>query len=178
MRFERRDAAVRRFVIRPLTADRVEQAFPVVQSALRALPLARWRAYARRLAKSRSAGVLAAFDEQGYIAGLFSFEVDRDLRHGRVLRVRHLVAVDLIDPGPVLGALLQAIEETAVQRRCDRILIAQAPRTHDRSLDRLLAGHGYGMETVVFGKPVGGNQAPALAASERRDVDATYHDLH
>lgn len=117
-------AEVRAFSIRPVTADLVEQAFPVVQAAAPDVTLEQWRAYAVGSAGEGASGLTGAFNEQDYIVGLFAYQREPHLQHGRILRICHLAAVDLVDAEPVLLALLQAIDDLAKQRGCGAILMA------------------------------------------------------
>ena len=148
-------SALRSFLIRPLTPDLIERAFPVVQSALPDLSLDRWRAYAERVAEDPSGGITVALDEQGYVAGLFAFQALPDLRNGLVLAVRDLIAVDLVSPEPVTAALLDAIDSTAARRGCTLVLMS-AP-TGDAPVPPLFAAHGYRRDPAQFckGRPAG-----------------------
>lgn len=143
-------SALRSFLIRPLTPDLIERAFPVVQSALPELSLDRWRAYAERIAEDPSGGITVALDEQGYVAGLFAFHALPDLRNGLVLVVRDLIAVDLVNPDPVTAALLGAIDSTAAQRGC-ALVVMSAP-ADAASLPPLFTARGYRRDPAMICK--------------------------
>ena len=115
---------MRAFSIRPVTADLVEQAFPVVQAAAPDVTLEQWRAYATGSPEEGTTGLTGAFNEQDYIVGLFAYQREQHLHYGRILRICHLAAVDLVDAEPVLLALLQAIDDLAQSRGCGAILMA------------------------------------------------------
>lgn len=117
-------AEVRAFSIRPVTADLVAQAFPVVQAAVPDVTLEQWRAFATNPPGENGMGLVGVFNEQGYIVGLFAYRREPHLQHGHILRICHLAAVDLVDSEPVLQALLQAIEDQAKAQDCSAILMA------------------------------------------------------
>lgn len=117
-------AEVRAFSIRPVTADLVEQAFPVVQAAAPGVTLEQWRAFASGSSEEAATGLIGAFNEQNYIVGLFAYQREQHLHYGRILRICHLAAVDLVDAEPVLLALLQAIDDLAQLQGCGAILMA------------------------------------------------------
>jgi hypothetical protein len=147
---------VRHLKIRPLTAERVTQAFPLIQVALPAVTLAAWRAFAAALmtgGAARDSGILAVTDERNYIAGLCSYRVVPDLVHGRLLDAGHFLAFDLFDRRPVAEALAEGIEVMARDRGCS-VVHTQLPRRNDtpcepgNGLAELLAARGHRVETL------------------------------
>jgi hypothetical protein len=147
---------VRHLKIRPLTTERITQAFPLIQAALPAVTLAAWRAFAAALmtgGAARDSGILAVTDERNYIAGLCSYRVVPDLVHGRLLDAGHFLAFDLIDRRPVAEALAEGIEAMARDRGCSAVH-TQLPRRNDTlsqpgdGLGELLAACGHRVETL------------------------------
>ncbi len=147
---------MRHLKTRPLDAERVSQAFPLIQAALPAVTLAAWRAFAAALmtgGAARDSGILAVTDERNYIAGLCSYRVVPDLVHGRLLDAGHFLAFDLFDRRPVAEALAEGIEVMARDRGCSAVH-TQLPRRNDtpsepgNGLAELLAARGHRVETL------------------------------
>ena len=147
---------MRHLKIRPLTTERVTQAFPLIQTALPAVTLAAWRAFAATLiagGAARNSGILAVTDERNYIAGLCSYRVVPDLVHGRLLDAGHFLAFDLIDRRPVAEALAVGIEAMARDRGCSAVH-TQLPRRHDTlsepgdGLGEMFAARGHRVEIL------------------------------
>ncbi len=142
--------------IRPLSAERVTQAFPLIQAALPAVTLAAWRAFAAALmtgGAARDSGILAVTDERNYIAGLCSYRVVPDLVHGRLLDAGHFLAFDLFDRRPVAEALAEGIEVMARDRGCSAVHTQLARRNDTLSepgdgLGELFAARGHRVETL------------------------------
>ena len=135
-----------RYIVKSLDPRRIDLAFPVVQSSYPKLGLERWRDYARAMLAggvdtagmamagaaggdpkvvtmphAQPAGIVVAQIGQGYIHGLFTYQVANNLCHGRVLQVDVFVALSLFDPTAAAEALLAEVERVARQHRCDAI---------------------------------------------------------
>ena len=142
---------------RPLSAARVIQAFPLIQTALPGVTLAAWRDFAAALGDARGGaregGILAVTDGSDYIAGLCSYRLIPDLVHGRLLDVGHFLAFDLLDRRPVAEALADAIESLARERGCTAVHTHLppgngAPPDPGSGLSGLLAARGYRVESL------------------------------
>ena len=150
--------------IRPLSAERVTQAFPLIQTALPEVTLAAWRAFAAALisgadtrgdalGNAREGGILAVTDGRNYIAGLCSYRVVPDLVHGRLLDAGHFLAFDMLDRRPVAEALAAALEALARERGCSAVHThlphgnATPPDSGD-GLSGLLAARGHRIESL------------------------------
>lgn len=148
-------AGLRAFSIRPVTADLVGQAFPVVQAAAPDVTLEQWRAFATNPPGENGMGLVGVFNEQDYIVGLFAYRREPHLQHGRILRICHLAAVDLVDSEPVLQALLQAIEDQAKAQDCSAILMA-TPASYLKVaahwMHPLFAARGYLLDSTQIRK--------------------------
>lgn len=119
---------MRQLHVKQLTADRLQQAFPLLQSRDPGLSLDRWLSYAGALVPSptgkdrpQDCGVMAVENEQGYIAALFTYRCDLDLRHGRLLTAENFVALDLLNPEACACALGEALENLALQLGCKAV---------------------------------------------------------
>ncbi len=144
----------------PLSAARVIQAFPLIQTALPGVTLAAWRDFAAAQmhggitrAGDQEGGILAVTDRRGYIAGLGSYRLVPDLVHGRLLDAGHFLAFDLLDRQPVAEALAAAVEALARERGCTagHTHLPQrndAPPDPGRGLSGLLTARGYRVESL------------------------------
>lgn len=137
----------RQYIVKHLPADRVSQAFPLVQSASGDLSLEKWRSYvAVRSAPGGviphgGGGVVSVENAQGYIHGLFDYRIDVDLGCGRTLVCENVVALDLLNAKPVLAALFDAMDSLAKEHRCQAVHVS-VPRTGVALVPRLKdAGH-------------------------------------
>lgn len=115
----------RRFTVKPLPASRIDTVFPLVQAAMPGLTLAHWRQFAANAAtptgSATSPGILVVENERGYIQGFCTFRVQHDLRHGTIIAVDDLVALDLVNGEAVAAALVQALEERARRLGCGAV---------------------------------------------------------
>jgi hypothetical protein len=113
------------FIIGVLSREQLPAVYPLVREAVPALSLASWLRYARPLTGSRRAGqcgIIAARREgRAYPCGIFCYRVDEDLALGRVLVADHFVAVDLLDPGAVLAALVEQLDVLAHRLNCKAV---------------------------------------------------------
>ncbi len=154
--------------VRPLSAACINQAFPLIQTALPGVTLAAWRDFAAALISgtdaqgdapgdargdAREGGILAVADERNYIAGLCSYRVVPDLFHGRLLDAGHFLAFDLLDRRPVAEALAEALEVLARERGCAAVHThlpyrTAAPTEPGDGLSGLLAARGHRVESL------------------------------
>ncbi len=129
---------MRQLRIRPLTAERIAQAFPLVQMSLPQVTLDAWCDFAAALVAqgaSAATGIILVVGERDTIAGLCSYRVDHDLVHGRLLSAEHFLAFDLLDRRAVARALAEGLEGLARQHQCTAIH-TQLPRRGDAAPDR------------------------------------------
>ena len=153
---------VRSFTAAPLTAADVGVAFPLIRAALPGIDLEAWRSFARGVVDQPSpypAGGVGLRNEAGYLCGVLTYRIDRDLRHGTALNVDLFAALDVTGEEAATRALLQAAEETARELRCS------AGRVSLDGPPELAAGRfstvGYHAKSTVFCKAVGPPPAAA-----------------
>ncbi|HWI29725.1 MAG TPA: hypothetical protein VN668_22305 [Stellaceae bacterium] len=111
----------RSFAAAPLTIDDIGVAFPLIRAALPDIDLSAWRSFARGLVDLPSpypTGGVALRNEGGYLCGVLTYRIDRDLRHGTTLNVDVFAALDVTGEEAAMRALLQAAEEKARELRC------------------------------------------------------------
>ena len=121
------------YVAKPLGRRQIDQAFPIVQTIAPDLGMERWRAFAAAVitagdvgakpdsGASRPRGIMTVQNPRGYIHGLFSYMVQENLRHGRVLSVDNFIVLDLFDLAGAAEALLDAMDRTAAALGCKAI---------------------------------------------------------
>ncbi|HXQ68723.1 MAG TPA: hypothetical protein VN980_19315 [Alphaproteobacteria bacterium] len=111
------------FAVRALRESELPQAFPLVHALIPRLRLEAWLRYAQTLGEldGARAGVMSAFDEQGYICGLFCYRMETGLEHGPKLLIEHACALDIVDRQGAIDALLGAIDDLARALFCAQI---------------------------------------------------------
>ncbi len=139
---------------RPLTPERVAQAFPLIQIALPAVNLEDWREFAAPLARAQGPaddGIITVVSEQVDFVGLCCYRVTQDLRHGAVLLANHFLILDLFGQQAVVRALADAVESLARERRCTAIhtsLPETVVKGADDWLVRILRSRGHRVESL------------------------------
>lgn len=99
--------------------------FPLVREVLPGLDLKAWLRFARNAARrsqSAQSGIVVAYrDQRVFPCGMFTWRREADLAHGPLLVAEHFIAVDVLDPEPVMAALVEALDRLAVQLGCAAI---------------------------------------------------------
>jgi len=131
------------YVAKPLARRQIDQAFPVVQTIAPDLGVERWRAFAAavlaaaeletgdtpparstgqgvepRGVMAEPCGIMTVQNARGYIHGLFSYAVEENLRHGRVLEIDNFIVLDLFDLAGAAEELLRAMDVLAGELGC------------------------------------------------------------
>lgn len=152
----------RHFIARQLVPDRVDDAFPIARAAVPGLTLERWRVFAgESVAVADGAtppGIMVVENDRGYIQGLCTYRLQHDMRHGTILTVDDLVALDLVDDGAVATALVDALESRARACGCSaiRLHLAEDAKARPNSpvLYEFLKRNGHAVDAVRLVKPV------------------------
>ena len=152
------------YIARRLTKNRVEQAYPLVQTASEDISLEKWHAYADAHLKRSSTGekgIVCVENEQGYIHGLLGFRVDMTLRWGRTLICEHLIALHLVNAEPIITAIIDKMDILARDLKCEAIHVTglQAYSTARTIHPGLLLNVGYELETIGYGRRFEASQA-------------------
>jgi hypothetical protein len=133
------------FSIGVLSRDELRAVYPLVREAVPDLELSDWLRFASQLTGSRRGehcGIVAASREgRTFPSGLFCYRVDVDLTLGKVLVADHFVAVDLLDPGAVLAALVDELDELAKRLGCTAVRSLVHGGTPDPAERLDAAGH-------------------------------------
>jgi hypothetical protein len=145
----------------PLTSERVQQAFPVIQTVMPDLTLDCWSGFANEyLEPDRQVrqphGIIAAENESGLIIGLAAYRRGADLRQGAVLIAEHLIAVDLLACQPIILRLTEALEQIAADSNCSAIQLVLTEKWDDDSwLVRMLLDRDYHVLSLSLCKSAG-----------------------
>ncbi len=113
------------FIIDVLSRDQVRSVYPLIRETVPTIDLPTWLRFARQLTGARRAmqcGIVAARRAgRVFPCGLFCYRVEDDLKLGKVLIADHFVAVDLLDPGAVLAALVEELDGLAKRLGCQAV---------------------------------------------------------
>ncbi|WP_282605521.1 hypothetical protein [Pelagibius sp. Alg239-R121] len=109
-----------------MTADRMAQAFPLVQLVNPNLSFEGWQRYAAYRTQSdvkEPSGILLIEDGSEHIAGLFGYLIDLHLQYGRVLVARDLVTLALFEHqrNQALRTIVETLDELAATHSCSAI---------------------------------------------------------
>ena len=147
------------YIARRLTKDRVEQAYPLVQTASEEVSLEQWHAYADAYLKrdgkcGGESGIVSVVNEQGYIHGLLGFRIDMTLRWGRTLIREHLIALHLVNAAPIITTIIEEMENLARDLGCEAIHVTgqQAYSTARTIHPGSLLNVGYELESIGFSR--------------------------
>jgi hypothetical protein len=154
--------AVRDIKTIPLTSERVQQAYPVIQTVMPDLTLGCWSGFASEYLEPdqqvrQPHGILAAENEGGLIIGLAAYRRGADLRQGAVLIAEHLIAVDLLACQPIILSLTEKLEEIAAGCGCSAIqLVLTEKWDEDSWLVRMLLDRGHKVQSLSLYKTING----------------------
>jgi len=113
------------FTCHILTQDQALLVYPLVREAMPSLGLKAWLSFAKQLTNPRRSaqeGIMVVQRQPRPLpCGLFLYHREQDLVHGPILVAEHFVAVDVLDPEPVLRALLNALDSLAARLECTAI---------------------------------------------------------
>jgi hypothetical protein len=113
------------FIIDLLGRDQIRSVYPLIREAVATIDLSNWLRFARQFTGARRAGqcgiVTVRREGRAFPCGLFCYRVEEDLNLGKVLTADHFVAVDLLDPGAVLAALVKELDVLAERLGCQAV---------------------------------------------------------
>jgi len=155
----------KKFVVKPLGEGKVLQAYPLIQSAVPELSMEQWLDYVHTIGERKAsgeagcAGVMSVQNGDGYIYGLYCHAVEADLHHGRVLKVRNLVAANLYDSAGIIDRLMDSIVSVARANDCTAVHV-DLPDSARRGSDpvdgvvSMFKGAGFRIESVALCRPL------------------------
>lgn len=107
--------------------DQVRTVYPLVRETVAGLDLKSWVVFARRIAHPRRAtqtGILAVTRAgRSLPCGVFLYHREAQLTGGAVLVAEHFVALDVVDPQPVVQALVRELDALAKRLGCTAIRV-------------------------------------------------------
>lgn len=131
--------------VTPLAADQIDIAYPLARQAAPGLRMAAWRRHARAAlgaARTGRGGIMVARREgRVHPCGMVCYRREAELGGGAVLVASHLVALDILDPRPVLATLVAALEGLSRELRCGAVRAAVASECRDVGFVLAAAGH-------------------------------------
>lgn len=131
-------AVLANYRVRPLTPERIPEAYPVVAFLDAELTAQRWADYACAVlgpdGDSESHGILTLEDRQGRIVGLSAYAIRPDLHRRRVMVIENFAVVTLLGGQQAASILLTAMEQLARQRACQCLAVSLLEEGAPRSL--------------------------------------------
>ena len=153
----------------PLTAhivppDQVRTVYPLARETVPGLDLKTWVAFAQRITHPRrgtQSGIIAVSRRgRGLPCGMFLYRCEKQLPAGALLVAEHFVALDVLDPEPVVQALIAELDSLAERLGCSGIRVLVPG--DDSLLREGLQAAGHRPRAVALGKPVDGAAAPSV----------------
>ncbi|HEX9771457.1 MAG TPA: hypothetical protein VGA50_19955 [Kiloniellales bacterium] len=136
----RRSLVLARYSVRPLTPERIPEAFPTVAFLDDEVTAERWSDYANAIVgpngQDDGHGIMTLQDPQNRIVGLSAYTIRADLQRGRVLVVENFAVAALIGARQAAATLLAAMEQLARDRDCRCLAVSLVDRKVRRSPDR------------------------------------------
>ena len=127
LRLPYKSAMVDALVVRPLERRQIAQAFPLVRAILPETSLSRWTDFARththERAERAARGIMAAQNQGGYIAGIFTHEARDELALGRTLTIGNLMVADFPGRDGTVDYLIDGMDSLANLRGCVAITV-------------------------------------------------------
>ncbi|MBN8872828.1 MAG: hypothetical protein J0H67_08335 [Rhodospirillales bacterium] len=158
--------------VESLRPDQIHAVYPLIREAVPHLALADWVRFARALTSGRRAGhtgiVAARREGRSYPCGLFCYRVDQDLECGKVLIAEHFVAVDLLDPGAVLAALVAELD--SLGRRFECAAVRSVVHGAEPEVSGGLTAAGHAPEGTLLLKSLRSGAKPRRSGAKPRET--------
>ena len=132
------------FLCQPLYSEDARTAYPLVREAEPDVDLESWLSFVKRTAKpaaARTGIMVATRSGQRFPSGLFCYRCHEDLALGSVITADYFVAVDILDPTPVVGAMLRELETLGERLKCHAVRSVVHARAERLSFCLLDCGH-------------------------------------
>jgi hypothetical protein len=114
-------------IVESLSRSAIPTAFPLVHLVTPELDLQAWRRFAISALDRRRgtlAGILVAkHDTHRHLSGLVCYRRELDLVQGRVMQARNLIGIDILDPKPIISALINGVAALARSGDCSKVRI-------------------------------------------------------
>jgi hypothetical protein len=142
---------MREFHVSPLPPADARIAYPLVRAWAPEVTLVAWLRFVKRALRpgDGSSGIYVATPEgHRFPSGLFCYCRRRDLALGDVICADHFVAVDILDPGPVVDAMVLELEKLGARLVCTAVRsVVHGP---EAALRDCLESRGHRQEAVNF----------------------------
>ena len=155
------------FTAHVVPPDQVRTVYPLVREAVPGLDLKSWVRFAEQIARPRRgtrSGIVAVTRRgRAMPCGVFLYRCEQQLPAGATMVAEHFVAVDVLDPGPVMRALIAELDSLAERLGCTAIRVLVPGE--DSLLHAGLQAAGHRPRAVALVKeapavpPVGGGTA-------------------
>lgn len=144
----------------PRLLDRasIDKAYPLVRGIMPSITLERWTEFAKPYFASRSPkwprGLMTIQNNEGYILGLFGFEVRDELRSRRALVISNIIVPCIPGHDLIWSVVISTAETLAAMNGCHSIHIKKlvddldASGSHGEWLDASLMDAGYNIEKI------------------------------
>ena len=142
---------MQKFNVHPLAGDDARSAYPLVREMEPDVDLDSWLTYVRRMTKPaacRTGIMVATRAGQRFPSGLFCYRCHEDLALGSVVTADYFVAVDILDPTPVVGAMVRELEVLGERLKCDAVCSIVHSRAE--KLGHCLETSGHQLEATNF----------------------------
>lgn len=156
----------RPLIPRLLDRDSIDKAYPLVRGIMPSVTLDRWTEFAKPYFAARSPkwprGLMTIQNKEGYILGLFGFEVRDELRSNRALFIDNIIVPRIPGHDMIWTAVVGTAETLAAINGCRAIQIKlsgdlNASGSTRDWLGSSLATSGYSVEEVHAFKRIAPN---------------------
>lgn len=111
--------------IHSLRPDERERAYVLIRIIKPGVDLEQWQSFLASTEKvGSSCGITVASVSSDHLVGLFTWEMQPNLDHGKVFAVDNLIATGALDPEPLLAAMMDQIEGQARELSCAAIQVS------------------------------------------------------
>ncbi len=160
---ETSDRIMQTFTVTHVERDQVAATYPLVREIMPDMARTDWLRFARRATApsiTRSSGIMIARDEgQPFPSGLFCYHTILDPKYRTVLCADHFIALHVLDPAPVVDALIAELDRLA--ERLDCAAIRSLVHAGGSELAKRLIRTGHVVEGAQFCKVLRGGGAEA-----------------
>jgi hypothetical protein len=112
------------FQVSRLVGGEARLVYPLIRESEPNVALDTWLSFARRTGspRARRTGIMVATRTgQRFPSGLFCYRCHEDLALGNVVTADYFVAIDILDPAPVVGAMVTALEKLGERMACHAV---------------------------------------------------------
>jgi hypothetical protein len=151
------------FSVEPLARNQLRAVYPLIREVISGLSLTAWLRFAQSAMSARRGGqagiIVARREGHDFPSGLFCYRVDPDPALGKVLVAEHFVAVDLLHPDDVLGALVAELDALGERLGCKAVRSI----VHAEAIQGGLAQAGHATIGSILGKALGDRSVTTAA---------------